>query len=72
MDLDDQIRKAKKVINYSSLGVFDNIYDFTTENLNCYMNEFNLENSSLFTVESSGDQVLNAISRGGLILHLQI
>lgn len=72
MNLDDQIRKAKKVINYSSLGVFDNIYDFTTENLNCYMNEFNLENSSLFTVESSGDQVLNAISRGGLILHLQI
>lgn len=72
MNLGKQMRKAKNIINYSSLGVFDNIYDFTTENLNCYMNEFNLENSSLFTVESSGDQVLNAISRGGLILHLQI
>ena len=72
MNLDDQIRKAKNIINYSSLGVFDNIYDFTTENIACYIIEFNLENTNLFTVESSGDQVLNAISRGGLILHLQI
>ena len=64
MNLGKQMRKAKNIVNYSSLGVFDNIYDFTTENLNCYMNEFNLENSSLFTVESSGDQVLNAISKG--------
>ena len=62
MNVEKQIKKAKKIINYSSLKIFNNIYDFTTENFDSYMNEFNLENSNLFTVGSSGDQVLNAIN----------
>ena len=70
MNVEKQIKKAKKIINYSSLKIFNNIYDFTTENFDSYMNEFNLENSNLFTVGSSGDQVLNAINRGCLDITL--
>ena len=66
MDIEKQIKKAKRIINYSSLRRFDNIYDFTTENQDSYMNDFNLKDSNLFTVGSSGDQVLNAINRGCL------
>lgn len=40
------------------------IYCFTTENISGYIDEFNLNNKSLLTVGSSGDQVLNAILRG--------
>ena len=36
------------------------IYPFATENIGGYIGEFNLENKSLLTVGSSGDQVINA------------
>lgn len=42
---------------------FSRIYPFTTENINGYIDTFNLNNKKLFTVGSSGDQVLNAICR---------
>ncbi len=43
---------------------FPLIYPFTTENIAGYINLFNLENKSLLTVGSSGDQALNAILKG--------
>ena len=30
-DIENQIKKAKKIINYSSLRVFDNIYDYNNK-----------------------------------------
>lgn len=41
-------------------GIFGRIYPFTTENIAGYINLFNLDNKSLLTVGSSGDQVINA------------
>lgn len=41
---------------------FYEIYPFTTENLNAYFSPLGLENSSILTVGSSADQVLNAIA----------
>lgn len=43
---------------------FPLIYPFTTENIAGYINLFELENKSLLTVGSSGDQALNAILKG--------
>ena len=43
---------------------FPLIYPFTTENISGYINLFDLENKSLLTVGSSGDQALNAILKG--------
>lgn len=40
---------------------FINIYPFTTENISGYLNKFDLNNKSLLTVGSSGDQVINAV-----------
>jgi len=40
-------------------GIFQRIYPFTTENISGYINLFTLENKSLLTVGSSGDQVIN-------------
>jgi len=39
---------------------FSDIYPFTTENITGYINKFNLNNKSLLTIGSSGDQVINA------------
>lgn len=39
---------------------FVNIYPFTTENIFGYIKEFDLNNKSLLTLGSSGDQVINA------------
>ena len=46
---DDEARKG-----------FANLYHFTTENIYGYINKFDLNNKSLLTVGSSGDQVINA------------
>ena len=43
---------------------FNTIYPFTTENINGYVDNFDLNNKSLLTVGSSGDQVLNSILNG--------
>lgn len=40
------------------------IYPFTTENIAGYIDSFDLNNKSLLTVGSSGDQVINAILNG--------
>ncbi len=48
-----------------SYNAFYRIYSFTTENIDGYIDNFNLENKSLMTVGSSGDQIINAISNGG-------
>lgn len=43
---------------------FYKIYPFTTENINGYIDQFDLNNKSLLTVGSSGDQVINSILKG--------
>ena len=43
---------------------FSWIYPFTTENINGYIDMFDLKDKSLFTVGSSGDQAINAILKG--------
>lgn len=42
-------------------NMFHLIYPFTTENISGYISEFDLQDKSLLTVGSSGDQVINAI-----------
>jgi len=43
---------------------FNKIYPFTTENISGYIDEFDLNNKSLLTVGSSGDQAFNAALNG--------
>ncbi|MBE6154538.1 MAG: DUF3419 family protein [Firmicutes bacterium] len=43
---------------------FSKIYPFTTENISGYIDYFDLNNKSLLTVGSSGDQILNAFYNG--------
>lgn len=43
---------------------FEKIYPFTTENISGYIDKFKLEDKSLLTVGSSGDQVINACFKG--------
>ena len=50
--------------NYYSSTYFTQIYPFTTENINGYLPLFDLNNKTLLTVGSSGDQVLNAVISG--------
>lgn len=60
--LEKNLLKAKTLC--SGLGMFyhdfASIYTFTTENIADYLKYFDLENKSLLTVGSSGDQILNA------------
>lgn len=39
---------------------FNNLYPFTTENINGYIDQFDLDNKSLLTVGSSTDQIINS------------
>ena len=48
---------------YSPSG-FSRIYSFATENVSGYIDYFDLNNKSLLTVGSSGDQILNAFYNG--------
>lgn len=41
-------------------GIFSRAYPFTTENISGYIEYFDLNNKSLLTLGSSGDQVINA------------
>lgn len=43
---------------------FNSLYSFTTENINGYIDLFDLKNKKLLTVGSSGDQVINASLKG--------
>ena len=60
------LKKAKKMLDKNKLDddLFMRIYPFATENVNGYMNCFDLKNKSLLTVGSSGDQILNAYNKG--------
>lgn len=59
--VDKAIKRCNGEGNWSR---FDSIYPFTTENISGYINDFKLNNHSLLTTGSSGDQVLNAILLG--------
>ena len=64
-DLDKKIKDAvSQCRGYSSNKIFQYIYPFTTENINGYIDLFYLDDKSLLTVGSSGDQVINAIDKG--------
>ena len=43
---------------------FEEIYPFTTENIAGYIDYFDLQDKSLLTVGSSGDQIINAAFKG--------
>ncbi len=59
--LDSAIKRCEGMVVDD--GIYQ-IYPFTTENISGYINYFNLNNKSLLTVGSSGDQVINAIMHG--------
>lgn len=50
--------------SFKYISEFSKIYPFATENVSGYIDYFELEDKSLLTVGSSGDQVLNAFYNG--------
>ena len=64
--LNNAIKRCEGMIIYDEAFKkgFHNIYPFATENIAGHIDEFDLNNKSLLTVGSSGDQVLNAILKG--------
>ena len=62
----DTLEKADIVINRNDFedDLFMSIYSFSTENVKGYIDYFDLKNKSLLTVGSSGDQIINAYSKG--------
>ena len=52
------------IVDESTKEGYQYIYPFTNENINGYLNEFSLNNKSLLTTGSSGDQVINASIMG--------
>ncbi|MDO4995762.1 MAG: DUF3419 family protein [Bacilli bacterium] len=59
--IEERIALAKKeILDTSNIATFNRLYCFTTENINGYIDRFNLKGKSLLTVGSSSDQVLNA------------
>lgn len=62
--LDFMWQKCKGYFVKGQYTDFMDIYPFTTENILGYINNFDLENESLLTVGSSGDQVINAALYG--------
>ena len=65
-DFETNLYKASSICDgkfvYSS--GYSKIYSFTTENIDGYINYFDLNNKSLLTVGSSGDQILNSFYNG--------
>ena len=51
-------------VNQKNRNGFSDIYPFTTENINGYMSNFELRDTSLMTIGSSLDQVINALLLG--------
>lgn len=66
MDINRSIYKAKSLCSgyYTYFKEFSSIYTFTTENIAGYIDYFDLNDKSLLTVGSSGDQILNAYLKG--------
>ena len=60
MDLDNNIKFARKIINYGSRKYFNKLYRLTTENICGYIDKFDFNGKNLYTVGSSGDQAINA------------
>ncbi len=67
-DLDSSLESAINLCNgkfFANKNLkFSKIYPFTTENIDGYIKYFDLEEKSLLTVGSSGDQIINAILNG--------
>ena len=67
-NIDEKINLAKDICSkrytYSLENPFMRMYPFTTENIAGYLPLFHLEDKSLLTVGSSGDQAINAILCG--------
>ena len=60
-ELNKEIKQAINIIEQIHFNGFEKIYSCANENINGYINEFNLEGNSLLTVGSSADQVINAV-----------
>lgn len=56
--------KGNTIIDEEYIWDFEDIFPFTTENIAGYIDYFDLENKSLLTVGSSGDQIINAAFKG--------
>ena len=56
--------KGNIIIDEASMNGFEEIYPFTTENIAGYIDYFDLQDKSLLTVGSSGDQIMNAAFKG--------
>jgi len=66
MSVEEDIRSAADRCNgrYNVIPEFWHIYSFNTENIKEYIEYFDLNNKSLLTVGSSGEQVINARIKG--------
>ena len=68
METREKIQLARsisgKIFPAFSRFTFQKIYPFTTENIAGFIELFNLEGKSLFTIGSSGDQAINAALKG--------
>ena len=66
MNIDEKIKKAINMCNFGKYvdPKFTNIYPFTTEYINAYIDMFDLKDKTLLTVGSSGDQIFNAALNG--------
>ena len=62
-NLNQAIEVCNKIFDIEELFErnFNNIYPFTTENINGYIKKFDLNNKSLLTVGSSSDQIINSV-----------
>ena len=56
--------KGNTIVDEAYTWGFEKIYPFTTENIAGYMDYFDLQDKSLLTVGSSGDQIINAAFKG--------
>ena len=69
-ELEEALYTAKErcedniILDESSMNGFEEIYPFTTENIAGYIDYFDLQDKSLLTVGSSGDQIINAAFKG--------
>ena len=69
-ELEETLYTAKErcegniIIDEASMNGFEEIYPFTTENIAGYIDYFDLQDKSLLTVGSSGDQIINAAFKG--------
>ena len=56
--------KGNTIIDEEYILDFEEIFPFTTENIAGYIDCFDLEDKTLLTVGSSGDQVINTVLKG--------